>query len=91
MSAFAKIWAIMPLTTQDYMAEDSGQAGALEIEVTPAMIAAGVDFFVEWDSEFYSGPFTSPSSFVSALFRIMAFKSANPCEISASPLNRNST
>lgn len=32
----------MPLTTQDVMIDDSRQAGALEIEITPAMIEAGV-------------------------------------------------
>lgn len=34
----------MPLTTQDAMLDDSGQGGA-EIEVTPAMIEAGLSSY----------------------------------------------
>ena len=47
-------------------------AETAEIEVTPAMLDAGVAFYAEWDSGFYTGPFESPSSFVSELFSIMA-------------------
>ena len=57
----------MPLTTQDDMLQDSGQAGA-EIEITPAMIEAGVDVFSEWDSEFYTGPLLAPADLVAAIF-----------------------
>ena len=39
----------MPLTTQDDMLQDSGQAGAqIKIEITPAMVEAGVRFL--WES-----------------------------------------
>ena len=49
-----------------------GQADTFAIEVTPAMIEAGLEFLSEWDSEFYDGPFVSPVSFVAELFSIMA-------------------
>ena len=41
--------AIMPLTTQNDEIEEAGQAGVLtEIEITPAMVEAGVRFL--WES-----------------------------------------
>ena len=54
------------------------------LEITPAMIEVGVDFFVEWDSDFYSGPYLSASMFVREVFRRMASKSANPLDAAAS-------
>ncbi len=42
-TVFTTISAIMPLTTQDDMLQDSRQAGALsQLEITPAMVRAGV-------------------------------------------------
>lgn len=50
------------------MAQEAGQADT--IEITPAMIEAGLSFYVEWDSEFFEGN-PSPSYLVEEIFRRM--------------------
>lgn len=55
---------------------DSRQAGALEI--TPAMIEAGCNLLIEWDSDFYDGSDVSPSAIVSRIFSTMALIATTP-------------
>lgn len=51
------------------MAEDSRQVDAV-IAVTPAMIDAGLDFYIEWDSDYFEGDW-SPRYLMSEIFRRM--------------------
>lgn len=50
---------------------DSRQAD-ITLKPAPSVIDAGVALFSEYDSEFYSGPLSSPREFVEAMFSIMA-------------------
>ena len=66
----------MDLTAQIQTPSDSGQAGAPKagkIEITPAMIEAGVRYLLDWEaSEDYQRDI-----FVSRLFHVMAREMPN--------------
>ena len=66
------ISAIMPLTTQNVMVDDSRQAGA--IEITPEMIEAGISALVDHEH-------SSPAFLAELIFRAMQMAQfEKPCQ-----------
>lgn len=51
---------------------DSRQVG--DQEITAAMLEAGVDVLIDWESDYYAGPDATPSAIVARIFSSMALK-----------------
>jgi hypothetical protein len=69
---------IIYMTKHESTATEIGRDRPVEIEITPAMIEAGADLIIEWDSELYSGHFVTPSALAAEVFRRMALMSSSP-------------